>query len=244
MQKITPFLWFDNQAEEAANFYVSVFKNSSIESVSRYSEAGPGTPGSAMTVNFKLEGQDFVALNGGPIFQFTPAISLYVDCATQEEVDHLWNQLSAVPEAEQCGWLQDKFGVSWQIVPSVLGKLMQDEDPAKAKRVVEAMLQMKKLDIAALQAAYDQGGSLKAPLQHRQQAARVEDRLHRRRQPRRGEALPADDDAIAVDLNRITRFHQLLHTPQHNRAHALIDAVAEVQPAERPGDDRRRRPTT
>lgn len=155
MQKITPCLWFDNQAEEAMNFYVSVFKHSSVESISRYGEAGPGPEGSVLTVTFKLEGQDFMALNGGPHFQFSPAISLYVDCATQNEVDELWAKLSAVPEAEQCGWLQDKFGVSWQIVPSILGELVQDKDPAKSNRVMQTMLQMKKLDIAALQAAYD-----------------------------------------------------------------------------------------
>ncbi|MBE0701976.1 MAG: VOC family protein [Afipia sp.] len=156
MQKITPCLWFDNQAEEAANFYVSAFQNSSVTSISRYGDAGPGLEGSVLTVMFNLEGQDFMALNGGPVFQFSPAISMYVDCATQAEVDHLWNRLSAVPEAEQCGWLQDKYGVSWQIVPSILGELMQSGDPMKAQRVTEAMLQMKKLDIAALQAAYDQ----------------------------------------------------------------------------------------
>jgi len=156
MQKITPFLWFDNQAEEAANFYVSVFRNSKIESVSRYGESGPGIPGSVLTVNFKLEGQDFTALNGGPAFNFTPAISFYVDCKTQEEVDDLWSKLSAVPQAEQCGWLQDKYGVSWQIVPSILITLMQDKDAKKANAVTQAMLQMKKIDIKALQDAYDQ----------------------------------------------------------------------------------------
>ena len=156
MQKITPCLWFDNQAEEAVNFYVSVFKNSKIENITRYGEAGPGPEGSVLTVIFKLEGQDFMALNGGPVFQFTPAISLYVDCANQEEVDTLWSNLSAVKEAEQCGWLQDKYGVSWQIVPSVFEEMMQAKDPQKVKRVTEAMLQMKKLDIKALQAAYNQ----------------------------------------------------------------------------------------
>jgi predicted 3-demethylubiquinone-9 3-methyltransferase (glyoxalase superfamily) len=155
MQKITPYLWFDSQAEEAANYYVATFKNSHIDSVSHYGENMPLPAGTVLTVNFTLEGQDFMALNGGPAFQFTPAISLYVDCATQEEVDHLWSRLSAVPQAEQCGWLQDKYGVSWQIVPSLLGKLMQDPNPAKAGAVAQAMLQMKKLDIAGLQAAYD-----------------------------------------------------------------------------------------
>ena len=156
MQKITPFLWFDNQAEEAANFYVATFKNSHIDSVNRYGENTLDSSVTVLTVNFTLEGQEFMALNGGPMFQFTPAFSLYVDCKTQEEVDHLWNTLSAVPEAEQCGWLVDKYGISWQIVPSILIKLMQDPNPAKAGAVNQAMLQMKKLDIAALQAAYDQ----------------------------------------------------------------------------------------
>ena len=157
MQKITPFLWFDSQAEEAAKFYVSIFKNAKVDNVARYGEAGPGQAGSVLTVNFTLEGQDFIALNGGPVFKFSPAISLYVDCATQEEVDALWSKLSAVKEAEQCGWLQDKYGVTWQIVPSILGELMQDKDPEKAKRVTEAMMQMKKIVIKGLQAAYDQG---------------------------------------------------------------------------------------
>ena len=156
MQKITPCLWYDNQAEDAVNFYISVFKNSKVETITRYGESGPGPEGSVLTVMFKLEGQDFMALNGGPAFQFTPAISLYVDCANQEEVDTLWSKLTAVPEAEQCGWLQDKYGVSWQIVPSVFEAMMQDKDPTKVKRVTEAMLQMKKLDIGMLQAAYDQ----------------------------------------------------------------------------------------
>jgi len=157
MQKITPCLWFDNQAEEAVNFYVSVFKNSKVETTTRYGEAGPGPEGSVLTVIFKLEGQDLMALNGGPYFKFTPAISLYVDCTTQEEVDDLWSKLSAVKEAEQCGWLQDKYGVSWQIVPTIFETMMQDKNPAKVKRVTEVMLQMKKLDIKTLQAAYDQG---------------------------------------------------------------------------------------
>ena len=156
MQKITPFLWFDSQAEEAANFYVATFKNSRIDSVNRYGENSLDSSITVLTVNFTLEGQEFMALNGGPMFQFTPAFSLYVDCKTQEEVDHLWNRLSAVPEAEQCGWLVDKYGISWQIVPSIFIELMQDPNPAKAGAVNQAMLQMKKLDIAALQAAYDQ----------------------------------------------------------------------------------------
>ncbi len=160
MQKITPNLWFDDQAEEAANFYVSIFKNSKIGNISRYGKEGAkvsGRPeGSAMTVSFEIEGQQFLGLNGGPVFKFTEAISFIVNCETQEEVDELWEKLSADPAAEQCGWLKDKFGVSWQIIPSALGKLMSDPDPAKAQRVMQAMLQMKKIDIAGLQQAYDQ----------------------------------------------------------------------------------------
>ncbi len=156
MQKIRPCLWFNQVAEEAINFYVSVFKNSSIENIARYSEAGPGEPGSAMVINFTLEGLEFMAINAGPEYPFTPAISLYVDCATQAEVDDLWSKLSAAPEAEQCGWLVDKYGVSWQIIPSALGELMQNPNPAKATRVAQAMLQMKKIDVAALEAARDQ----------------------------------------------------------------------------------------
>jgi predicted 3-demethylubiquinone-9 3-methyltransferase (glyoxalase superfamily) len=160
MQKITPCLWFDHQAEEGANFYVSVFKNSKIGSVARYGEEGArvsGRPkGSAMTVTFELDGQGFLALNGGPVFQFSPAVSFLVNCETQEEVDRLWAQLSAGGREEQCGWLKDRYGVSWQIVPRVLGELMQDKDPKKAERVMKAMLQMKKLDIRGLQQAYKQ----------------------------------------------------------------------------------------
>jgi len=154
MQKITPFLWFDNQAEEAANFYVSIFKNSKIETISRYGDAGPGPKGSVMIVQFQLEGQRFTALNGGPIFSFTPAISLLVDCQTQDEVDELWQKLSAGGKPDRCGWLKDKYGLSWQIVPSALGKLMSDPDPEKSKRVMQAMLQMDKIDINRLQQAY------------------------------------------------------------------------------------------
>jgi predicted 3-demethylubiquinone-9 3-methyltransferase (glyoxalase superfamily) len=154
MQKITPFLWFDSNAEEAANFYVSIFKNSKILEVSRYNEAGPGLAGSVMLVKFQLEGQEFYALNGGPHFTITPAISFFVDCATQEEVDDLWEKLSAGGEKDDCGWLHDKFGVSWQIVPSVLLELLNDQDREKAKRVMEAMLQMSKIDVKALQQAY------------------------------------------------------------------------------------------
>jgi len=154
MQKITPFLWFDDKAEEAANFYVSVFKNSKIETVSRYGDAGPGPKGSVMIVQFQLEGQRFTALNGGPIFHFTPAISLLVDCQTQEEVDDLWQKLSAGGRPDRCGWLQDKFGLSWQIIPAALGKLMSDPDPKKSNRVMQAMLQMEKIDIKRLEQAY------------------------------------------------------------------------------------------
>jgi len=153
-QKITTFLWFDASAEEAAKHYVSIFKDSKILGVSRYGEAGPGPKGSVMTVNFQLEGQEFIGLNGGPQFKFTEAISLLVSCDTQKEVDELWSKLSAGGEEGPCGWLKDKFGLSWQIVPSALGKMMQDKDPKKSKRVMEAMLQMKKMDIARLEQAY------------------------------------------------------------------------------------------
>ncbi|HEV8060250.1 MAG TPA: VOC family protein [Gemmataceae bacterium] len=153
MQKITPFLWFDTRAEEAMNFYVSTFKNSKTVSVSRYGDAGPGPKGSVMMATFQIEGQEFYALNGGPLYAFTPAISFLVNCETQAEVDHLWNKLSEGGEPNRCGWLRDKFGVSWQIVPTILGKLMQDKDLAKSKRVMEAMLQMTKLDIEGLKKA-------------------------------------------------------------------------------------------
>jgi len=156
-QKITPFLWFDGRAEEAANFYVSIFKNSRLGKVSRYGEDGPGPAGTVMVAPFELEGQDFLALNGGPQFKFTPAISFVVDCQTQQEVDELWGKLSDGGQTLQCGWLTDKFGVSWQIVPSTLGELMQDEDAEKSGRVMKAMLQMEKLDVRKLQEAYDQG---------------------------------------------------------------------------------------
>ena len=155
MQKITPFLWFDSQAEEAANFYVSLFKDSKIESVTRYGDAGPGPKGSVMIVTFQLAGQKFTALNGGPVFKFTPAISLYVDCESQAEVDDLWDKLSAGGRKDRCGWVQDKYGLSWQIIPNALRKLMSDPDPAKAGRVTKAMLQMDKIDIKGLQQAYD-----------------------------------------------------------------------------------------
>ena len=155
MQEITPFLWFDNQAEEAANFYVSIFKNSKILGVSHFGEAGPGPAGTVLTVTFELDGQEFMALNGGPHFTFTEAISFFVNCETQQEVDELWAKLTAGGEESMCGWLKDKYGLSWQIVPKALMELMQDEDPVKARRVTEAMLQMRKIDIAKLQQAYE-----------------------------------------------------------------------------------------
>ena len=156
MQKITPFLWFDNQAEEAMNFYISIFKNSKIVSVSRYGDAGPGLKGTVMTATFQLNGQEFMVLNGGPEFKFTEAISFFVNCETQQEVDELWEKLSEGGEKGRCGWLKDKYGVSWQIVPSALGELMNDQDPEKSKRVMQAMLQMHKIDIKVLKQAYDQ----------------------------------------------------------------------------------------
>lgn len=155
MQKITPFLWFDDQAEEAANFYVSIFKNSNIETVARYGEAGPGPKGGVMTVDFQLDGQKFVALNGGSRFEFTEAISFVVNCETQREVDEFWDKLSEGGEESMCGWLKDKYGLSWQIVPTVLTDMLQDRDAEKAKRVMEAMLKMRKIDIDVLKRAYE-----------------------------------------------------------------------------------------
>ena len=156
IQKITPFLWFDHQAEEAVRFYTSVFKNSKVETVTRYGEVGPGPKGSVMTMAFQIEGQQFVALNGGPHFKFTEAISFVVNCETQEEVDELWEKLSEGGEKVECGWLKDKYGLSWQIVPTVLIEMLQDKDAERSQRVMRAMLQMKKLDIARLEAAYRQ----------------------------------------------------------------------------------------
>jgi len=156
MQKITPFLWFDNRAEEAMNFYTSIFKNSKVGRVTRYGDAGPGPKGAVMSATFQLEGQEFIALNGGPLFQFTPAISFFVSCKTQGEVDELWAKLSEGGTPERCGWLKDKFGLSWQIIPTVLTDLLRDEDPEKSQRVMKAMLQMSKIDIAGLQKAHSQ----------------------------------------------------------------------------------------
>jgi len=155
MQKITPFLWFDSKAEEAMNFYLSIFKNSKVGRVTRYGEGGPGPKGTVMSATFQLEGQEFMALNGGPQFTFTPAISFFVNCETQQEVDELWEKLSESGRRERCGWLKDKYGLSWQIIPSALGKMLGDKDPEKSKRVMQAMLQMDKIDIKRLQEAYE-----------------------------------------------------------------------------------------
>jgi len=154
MPKIVPFLWFDNNAEEAMTFYISVFKNSKILNVTRYGKGGPGPEGSVMTATFQLDGQNFNALNGGPRFAFTPAISFLVNCETQEEVDELWERLCDGGEPSQCGWLKDRFGLSWQIIPTALGEMLQDKDRARAQRVMKAMLQMRKIDIAVLKQAY------------------------------------------------------------------------------------------
>lgn len=156
MQKITPHLWFDNQAEEAMNFYISIFKNSKVVNVARYGEAGPGPEGSVMTVTFQLDGQEFMALNAGPQFKFTEAISFLVNCQTQQEVDELWEKLSEGGEEGRCGWLKDKYGLSWQVVPTALGEMLQDKNPEKSKKVMEAMLQMGKIDLKTLKQAYEQ----------------------------------------------------------------------------------------
>jgi predicted 3-demethylubiquinone-9 3-methyltransferase (glyoxalase superfamily) len=157
MQKIATCLWFDGKAEEAVNFYTSIFKNSKVGKVTRYGEAGPGKSGSVLTATFDIEGQEFVALNGGPMFKFSPAISVVVYCRTQEEVADFWARLLEGGAPQQCGWLTDKFGVSWQIVPTILPEMLQDKDPEKAKRVMQAMLKMIKLDIKVLKEAYEQG---------------------------------------------------------------------------------------
>jgi predicted 3-demethylubiquinone-9 3-methyltransferase (glyoxalase superfamily) len=153
MQKINTFLWFNDKAEEAANFYISIFKNSKILNIARYGDAGPGPKGSVMTVTFQIEGQEFMALNGGPHYSFTPAISLLVNCENQAEVDDLWSKLTAGGKEVQCGWLQDKYGLSWQIVPKAFFELMRDKDAAKSQRVFKAMMQMTKLDIDVLKQA-------------------------------------------------------------------------------------------
>jgi predicted 3-demethylubiquinone-9 3-methyltransferase (glyoxalase superfamily) len=155
MQKITPFLWFDDKAEEAMKFYVSIFKNSKVGKVTRYGDAGPGPKGSVMSVTFELNGQEFYALNGGPVFKFNQAISFFVNCETQAEIDEFWEKLSAGGRKDQCGWLQDKYGLSWQIVPAILGKLLGDPDPVKSNRVMAAMMKMHKLDIAELKQAHE-----------------------------------------------------------------------------------------
>ena len=156
MQKPTPNLWFDGNAEEAMNFYLSIFKNSKVNGITRYGEAGPGPAGSVLTVSFEINGQDFIGINGGPHYKFTPAVSFSVLCDSQEEIDHLWDRLLVGGNAMQCGWLSDKFGLSWQIVPKILMEYMQDKDRKKANRVMEAMLKMVKLDIPTLQKAYNE----------------------------------------------------------------------------------------
>jgi predicted 3-demethylubiquinone-9 3-methyltransferase (glyoxalase superfamily) len=155
MQKITPFLWFENQAEEAVNFYISVFKNSKIVSLTRYGKTGPGPEGTVMTARFMIEGQEFVALNGGPQFTFTEAISFVVNCKNQEEIDYYWDKFSEEGEEQGPGWIKDKYGISWQIVPTVLQKMMGDNDPQKSSRVMVAMMQMNKIDIQGLKKAYN-----------------------------------------------------------------------------------------
>lgn len=157
MQKISTFLWFNDNAEEAVNFYVGIFKDSKVLSISRYGQGAPLPKGTVLVAKFQLEGQTFLALNGGPRFSFSEAISLYVDCQTQEEVDELWEKLSAGGSTQMCGWLKDKYGLSWQVIPRALGELMGDKDPEKAGRVMQAMLQMQKIDIAGLKRAYDGG---------------------------------------------------------------------------------------
>ena len=157
MQRIVPFLWFDSNAEEAANFYVSIFKGSKIVQTSRYGEAGPGPKGSVMAVTFELDGQELMALNGGPQFKFSEALSLLINCKNQDEVDYYWEKLSAGGQEVQCGWLKDKFGLSWQVFPTILGELLVDKDPQKRERVMKAMLPMKKIDIAGLKRAAEGG---------------------------------------------------------------------------------------
>lgn len=156
MQQITPFLWFDNQAEEAANFYVSIFKNSKILDVQRYGEAGPGPKGTVMVMSFELNGQKFTALNGGPVFKFNESVSFVIDCKDQAEVDHFWNKLTSDGGQESmCGWLKDKWGLSWQVVPKALIEALSDKDPKRAQRAMQAMMQMKKIDIQKIKDAAD-----------------------------------------------------------------------------------------
>jgi len=157
MQKITPYLWYDNQAEEAVNYYTALFKNSRILSVSRYGDAGPGPAGSVMTIAFQLDGQEFVALNGGPQYKFTEAISLFVNCETQEEVDRLWEKLSDGGEEGPCGWLKDRYGLSWQIIPAGLVEMLSSPDAEKSQRAMQAMFTMKKIDLAKIRQAFEQG---------------------------------------------------------------------------------------
>jgi predicted 3-demethylubiquinone-9 3-methyltransferase (glyoxalase superfamily) len=157
MQQITPYLWFNNEAEEAVQFYTSIFKNSKIGSMSRYPEGGPGPAGSVMIATFQLNGQDFIALNGGPLYKFTEAVSFVVNCETQDDIDWYWEKLSEGGSKGRCGWLKDKFGLSWQIVPTIMAQLMQDKDKNKTKRVMDAFMKMDKFDIAALQQAHAQG---------------------------------------------------------------------------------------
>ena len=156
MQKITPFLWFNGNAEEAMNFYISIFKNSKIVGVTRYGETGPGPKGTVMSATFQLDGQQFFALNGGPQFTFSPAISFFVNCETQQEVDELWEKLSEGGKKERCGWLKDKYGLSWQVIPTALGQMLQDKDAQKSKAVMQAMLKMDKIDMKTLKQAYEQ----------------------------------------------------------------------------------------
>lgn len=155
MQNITPFLWFDGKLEEAINFYTSIFKNSIIKNVSRYGDGAPVPGGSIMTATFQLDGVEFMGINGGPLFSFTPAISFFIKCETQDQVDDLWDKLSAGGESQRCGWVKDKYGISWQIVPNILGKLLSDPDKVKAKRAMDAMLKMDKLVISTLIAAHE-----------------------------------------------------------------------------------------
>ena len=157
MGKITPFLWFDDQAEEAANFYTSIFKNSKVGDIIRYGKAGPGQEGTVMMVTFQIEGQEFTALNGGPHYTFSPAISFFVDCETQDEVDKLWEKLSEGGQEEQCGWLRDKYGISWQIIPSGLTEMLYSDESEKSQKAMQAMLQMVKIDIEKIKLAYERG---------------------------------------------------------------------------------------